>query len=51
MPLDPAYPSERLAFMLKDARVTLVVTQSKPIGQLPEYDGQTVYVDNGSPSY
>jgi amino acid adenylation domain-containing protein len=50
VPLDPAFPSERLAFMLKDARVTLVVTQSKLIGQLPEYDGQTVYVDTDRPA-
>jgi amino acid adenylation domain-containing protein len=28
IPLDPAYPSDRLAFMLKDSRASIVVTQS-----------------------
>ena len=27
MPLDPDYPAERLAFMIADARVSVVVTQ------------------------
>jgi amino acid adenylation domain-containing protein len=28
LPLDPAYPAERLAFMLEDAQVSLILTQS-----------------------
>ena len=28
LPLDPAYPAERLAFMLADAAATLLLTQS-----------------------
>ncbi len=40
LPLDPAYPQERLAFMLADARPALVLTQERlasglPVGQVP----------------
>ena len=31
VPLDPAYPSERISFMLRDARVALLLTQQKII--------------------
>jgi len=36
MPLDPAYPSERLAFMLQDAHVRLVLTHKRLRDRLPE---------------
>jgi non-ribosomal peptide synthetase component F len=36
LPLDPAYPQERLAFMLQDSRAALVVTQGKLRDRLPE---------------
>nr|VFK41509.1 MAG: HxxPF-repeated domain-containing protein [Candidatus Kentron sp. TC] len=39
LPLDPAYPSERLGFMLEDARVPLLLTQTSLIASLPETDG------------
>ncbi|HEU5229109.1 MAG TPA: amino acid adenylation domain-containing protein, partial [Ktedonobacteraceae bacterium] len=35
VPLDPAYPQERLAFMLADARITLLLTQQKLLERLP----------------
>jgi natural product biosynthesis luciferase-like monooxygenase protein len=35
VPLDPAYPSERLAFMLEDAGVAILVTEQKLTGHLP----------------
>ena len=34
LPLDPAYPQERIAFMLKDAHVRIVVTEKRLAGQL-----------------
>ena len=34
LPLDPDYPSERIRFMLDDARVGTVLTQSSLMGRL-----------------
>ncbi len=36
LPLDPDYPSERLAYMIEDAQPPLVVTQDHLRGRLPE---------------
>ncbi len=36
LPLDPAYPSERLAYMLDDAAVELVLSSRELAGRLPE---------------
>ncbi|MBB6070457.1 non-ribosomal peptide synthetase component F, partial [Longimicrobium terrae] len=36
VPLDPAYPRERLGYMLQDAGVTLVITDSTLAERLPE---------------
>ncbi|MGH8612423.1 MAG: amino acid adenylation domain-containing protein [Gammaproteobacteria bacterium] len=35
VPLDPSYPRERLAYMLEDAGITLVLTQRTLISNLP----------------
>jgi amino acid adenylation domain-containing protein len=35
LPLDPSYPPERLAFMLEDAGVSLVLTQQPLLAQVP----------------
>jgi len=35
IPLDPAYPSGRLAFMLQDARINILLTQSQLLERLP----------------
>ena len=35
LPLDPVYPKDRLAFMLEDAGVTALLTESKQLAQLP----------------
>ncbi|RUS95283.1 hypothetical protein DSM106972_090590 [Dulcicalothrix desertica PCC 7102] len=36
VPLDSSYPQERLAFMLEDAQVQLVLTQQKLVKSLPD---------------
>jgi amino acid adenylation domain-containing protein len=46
VPLDPAYPRERLAFMLEDARPTVLVTQQHLIERLPIHE-QVVCLDTG----
>ena len=35
VPLDPTYPQDRLAFMLQDAHVTVLLTQAHLLAQLP----------------
>ncbi|HEU0252126.1 MAG TPA: amino acid adenylation domain-containing protein, partial [Pyrinomonadaceae bacterium] len=46
VPLDPAYPRERLAFIVDDARVRVIVAQEKVIGNLPEHGAEVVCVDD-----
>ena len=45
LPLDPAYPPERLAFMLADAGVITLVTQSTLLDRLPTQGMQIVRLD------
>ena len=47
VPLDPRYPKHRLAFMLADARVSILLTQSDLTGDLPEDGARTVCVGTG----
>ena len=47
VPLDPAYPQERLKLMVRDAGVRLVLTQSWLAEQLPEGVAQVIYLDEG----
>ena len=46
VPLDPAYPKERLAFMLEDARRPVLLTQERLVGALPEHDAKVVCLDS-----
>jgi amino acid adenylation domain-containing protein len=45
LPLDPGYPSERLAYMLEDASAPVLVTQTKLIDRLPKIGVRLVQVD------
>ncbi|NEQ79119.1 MAG: amino acid adenylation domain-containing protein [Moorea sp. SIO2I5] len=45
VPLDPNYPQERLAFMLTDAQVAVVLTQEKLLTVLPKHQAQVVCLD------
>jgi amino acid adenylation domain-containing protein/non-ribosomal peptide synthase protein (TIGR01720 family) len=45
IPLDPVYPTERLAFMLEDTQVPVLVTQSSLKKALPETKAQLVFLD------
>ena len=47
VPLDPGYPSERLAFMLKDAQIPLLLTHSGLRDRLPSGCVQMIFVDQG----
>ncbi|MEW5928253.1 MAG: amino acid adenylation domain-containing protein, partial [Gemmatimonadota bacterium] len=50
VPLDPAYPAERLAFLLADSGITLLVTDPALAGRLPEFAGTTVLMTGGTES-
>ncbi|QFY84841.1 amino acid adenylation domain-containing protein [Bacillus subtilis] len=43
LPLDPAYPKERLSYMLKDSGASLLLTQ--PGCSVPNFSGETLEVD------
>jgi amino acid adenylation domain-containing protein/non-ribosomal peptide synthase protein (TIGR01720 family) len=45
VPLDPEYPQERLRFMLKDAAATVLLTQQRLAGILPEHEAEIVVLD------
>ncbi|MHA6486324.1 amino acid adenylation domain-containing protein [Bacillus cabrialesii] len=46
LPLDPAYPEERLSYMLKDSGAALLLTQ--PGCSAPTFSGETLEVDMAS---
>lgn len=45
LPLDPGYPSERLAFMLSDAQPRMLITRQEVAEQLPAGPWQVIAVD------
>ncbi|HLW60136.1 MAG TPA: amino acid adenylation domain-containing protein, partial [bacterium] len=45
LPLDPTYPAERLAFMLHDARATVLVTRQELVRVLPAFGGAVISLD------
>jgi amino acid adenylation domain-containing protein len=44
VPLDPTYPQERLAFILQDAQVSVLLTQERLI-EIPKHQTKVVYLD------
>jgi len=46
LPLDPDYPKERLAFMLEDSRVGVLLTQRRLQEQIPAHACRVVYLDD-----
>ena len=51
LPLDPAYPKERLAFMLDDAQPKMVLTQQRLINSLPKNGAPSMPVDSESETF
>jgi amino acid adenylation domain-containing protein len=45
LPLDPEYPQERLAFMLEDAEVKVLLAESDLLARLPERQLHTLCLD------
>ena len=46
VPLDPSYPKERLAFMMNDARIPVLLTQQRLVEQLPEHNAEVICLDD-----
>ncbi len=47
VPLDPGYPAERLAYMIEDAQVPILLTQTNVRERLPQSDATTFFIDPG----
>ncbi|MDJ0518324.1 MAG: amino acid adenylation domain-containing protein, partial [Trichodesmium sp. MO_231.B1] len=45
VPLDPNYPSERLAYMISDSQLSVLLTQESLLTSLPEHQAQIVCLD------
>src|SRR2546430_17273310 len=45
LPLDPEYPSERIAFMIEDAQAQVILTQSRLLDRLPNTVARAVCMD------
>jgi len=45
LPLDPRYPSERINFMIEDARARVILTQSRLLDRLPNTAARAVCLD------
>jgi amino acid adenylation domain-containing protein len=45
VPIDPAYPAERIAFMVSDSRMPVLVTEERLRGTLPPHRAGVVSVD------
>ncbi|MFN6513535.1 MAG: amino acid adenylation domain-containing protein [Nostoc sp. CreGUA01] len=45
IPLDPSYPQERLAFILEDAQVPVLLTQTSLLETIPQHKTQVVSLD------
>ena len=45
VPLDPDYPAERIAFMMKDAGVPVLLTQNALLTSLPAHHSQVICLD------
>lgn len=45
LPLDPAYPQERLAFVLQDTQAPIVLTQQKLVQKLPTHLAKVLCLD------
>lgn len=45
VPFDIAYPKERLAFMLEDSRVPVLLTQRRMLDSLPAHAAETILLD------
>ena len=46
VPIDPAYPADRIAFILEDAQVPVLLTQASLKGSMPSIAGRVIDIDS-----
>jgi natural product biosynthesis luciferase-like monooxygenase protein len=46
VPLDPAFPSDRISYMINDAKARFIITQTAIKNALPSSNAQVICVDN-----
>ncbi len=44
--IDPDYPKERIAFMIEDAQMSVILTQQKLLTALPSHEAETICPDD-----
>ncbi|MEA5471077.1 amino acid adenylation domain-containing protein [Spirulina sp. 06S082] len=49
VPLDPNYPRERLAFILEDTKLSILLSQKSLSNVIPQYPVQKIYLDEDWP--
>ncbi|MEX1018436.1 MAG: amino acid adenylation domain-containing protein, partial [Litorilinea sp.] len=49
VPLDPAYPRDRLGFIARDAQIPLLLTQKRLLSGLPEHGARVICLDDLPP--
>jgi amino acid adenylation domain-containing protein len=49
LPIDPAYPEDRITFMIDDARVPVIVADTASINRLRDDDRSAVWIDAADP--
>ena len=45
IPIDPVYPQERIAYILQDTQLTVLLTQQKLLSKLPELKAKAICLD------
>ena len=51
LPLDPAYPEERLAFTLADSQVSILLVHTHLVNNLPPHSAQLICIDTDSKAF
>ncbi|MGH1392472.1 MAG: amino acid adenylation domain-containing protein [Trichormus sp.] len=46
VPLDPGYPQERLQFIINDSQISILLTQTVLLNNLPEHSAEIICLDN-----
>ncbi|MBV9268914.1 MAG: amino acid adenylation domain-containing protein, partial [Acidobacteriaceae bacterium] len=50
LPLDPAYPKDRVAFMLEDSQAPVLLTQATVSKHLPDHAAKEIHLDDDWPT-